>query len=132
LKTTAALGDKIQLVGDDVFVTNPAILKEGISAHIANALLVKLNQIGTVTETFHAIDVAHEAGYRCIISHRSGESEDTFIADLSLASSAKQIKTGAPARTDRVAKYNRLMQIERELGSQARYAGKEAFSFEVR
>ncbi|MEZ0120190.1 MAG: hypothetical protein SGVNAXEH_000315 [Holophagaceae bacterium] len=129
---TAALGDKIQLVGDDVFVTNPAILKEGISAHIANALLVKLNQIGTVTETFHAIDVAHQAGYRCIISHRSGESEDTFIADLSLASSAKQIKTGAPARTDRVAKYNRLMQIERELGSQARYAGKEAFSFEVR
>lgn len=129
---TAALGDKIQLVGDDVFVTNPAILKQGISDHIANALLVKLNQIGTVTETFHAIDIAHQAGYRCIISHRSGESEDTFIADLAIASSAKQIKTGAPARTDRVAKYNRLIQIERELGSQARYAGAEALNFKVR
>ncbi len=129
---TAALGDKIQLVGDDVFVTNPAILKQGISDHIANALLVKLNQIGTVTETFQAIDIAHQAGYRCIISHRSGESEDTFIADLAVASSAKQIKTGAPARTDRVAKYNRLIQIERELGSQARYAGAEALSFKVR
>ncbi len=124
-KLTAALGEKIQLVGDDVFVTNPAILQEGISDQIANALLVKLNQIGTLTETFQAIDMAHRANYRCIISHRSGESEDTFIADLAVASSAKQIKTGAPARTDRVAKYNRLMEIEKELGTQARYAGQE-------
>lgn len=131
-KLTSALGDKVQLVGDDVFVTNPSILKQGIMDGIANALLVKLNQIGTVTETFKAIDLAHQAGYNCIISHRSGESEDTFIADLSIASVAKQLKTGAPARTDRVAKYNRLMHIERELGSRARYAGPEAFGFRVR
>ena len=124
---TTKLARKIQLVGDDLFVTNPAILAKGIQEGVANAILIKLNQIGTVTETLRAVDMAHKAGYRAIISHRSGESEDTFIADLAVATGAGQIKTGAPCRTDRVAKYNRLLQIEWELGAAARYAGREAF-----
>jgi enolase len=124
---TNALGEKIQLVGDDLFVTNPAILEKGIKEGVANAILIKLNQIGTVTETLKAVDMAHKAGYRAIISHRSGETEDTFIADLVVATGAGQLKTGAPCRSDRVAKYNRLLQIEWELGAAARYAGAEAF-----
>ena len=124
---TDKLGATTQLVGDDLFVTNPEILAEGIEKGVATAILIKLNQIGTVTETLKAVDMAHKAGYRAIISHRSGETEDTFIADLAVATGAGQIKTGAPARTDRVAKYNRLLQIEWELGAAARYAGKEAF-----
>jgi len=124
---TDRLSGKIQLVGDDLFVTNPAILARGIRDHVANAILIKLNQIGTVTETLKAVDMAHKAGYRAIISHRSGETEDTFIADLAVATGAGQIKTGAPCRTDRVAKYNRLLQIEWELGAAARYAGRDAF-----
>jgi enolase len=124
---TKKLSEKIQLVGDDLFVTNPAILAKGIHEHVANAILIKLNQIGTVTETLKAVDMAHKAGYRSVISHRSGETEDTFIADLAVATGAGQIKTGAPCRTDRVAKYNRLLQIEWELGAAARYAGRDAF-----
>jgi len=124
---TEKLGGKIQLVGDDLFVTNPAILDKGIREGIGNAILIKLNQIGTVTETLKAVDMAHKAGYRAVISHRSGETEDTFIADLAVATGSGQIKTGAPCRTDRVAKYNRLLQIEWELGAAARYAGREAF-----
>jgi enolase len=124
---TDKLSGKIQLVGDDLFVTNPEILAKGIREGVANAILIKLNQIGTVTETLRAVDMAHKAGYRAIISHRSGETEDTFIADLAVATGAGQIKTGAPCRTDRVAKYNRLLQIEWELGAAARYAGREAF-----
>ena len=124
---TVAMGAKTQLVGDDLFVTNPAILAKGIQEGVANAILIKLNQIGTVTETLRAVDMAHKAGYRAIISHRSGETEDSFIADLAVATGAGQIKTGAPCRTDRVAKYNRLLQIEWELGAAARYAGREAF-----
>jgi len=124
---TDKLGSKIQLVGDDLFVTNPEILARGIREGISNAILIKLNQIGTVTETLKAVDMAHKAGFRAVISHRSGETEDTFIADLAVATGAGQIKTGAPCRTDRVAKYNRLLQIEWELGAAARYAGAEAF-----
>jgi len=124
---TGRLAKKIQLVGDDIFVTNPVILAKGIQEGVANAILIKLNQIGTVTETLRAVDMAHKAGYRAIISHRSGETEDTFIADLAVATGAAQIKSGAPCRTDRVAKYNRLLQIEWELGAAARYAGREAF-----
>ncbi len=124
---TAKLSKKIQLVGDDVFVTNPALIAKGIQEGVANAVLIKLNQIGTVTETLQAVDMAHKAGYRAVISHRSGETEDTFIADLAVATGAGQIKAGAPCRTDRVAKYNRLLQIEWELGAAARYAGREAF-----
>ncbi|MDR1842085.1 MAG: phosphopyruvate hydratase [Holophagales bacterium] len=124
---TDKLSETTQLVGDDLFVTNPAILAKGISEGVANAILIKLNQIGTVTETLRAVEMAHKAGYRAIISHRSGETEDSFIADLSVATGAGQIKTGAPCRTDRVAKYNRLLQIEWELGASARYAGREAF-----
>jgi enolase len=124
---TVAMGAKTQLVGDDLFVTNPAILAKGIKEGVANAILIKLNQIGTVTETLRAVEMAHKAGYRAIISHRSGETEDSFIADLAVATGAGQIKTGAPCRTDRVAKYNRLLQIEWELGAAARYAGREAF-----
>jgi enolase len=129
---TEKLGGKIQLVGDDLFVTNPAILHKGIVEGVANAILIKVNQIGTVTETLKAVDMAHKAGYRSIISHRSGETEDTFIADLAVATGAGQIKTGAPCRTDRVAKYNRLLQIEWELGAAARYAGAEAFGSVLR
>jgi enolase len=123
---TRALGDRVQLVGDDVFVTNPSILKQGIADGVANALLVKLNQIGTVTETLDAIAIAREAGYGTIISHRSGETEDTTIADLAVGTSAGQIKTGSASRSDRVAKYNQLLRIEEELGSSAKYAGRAA------
>jgi enolase len=124
---TTRLGDQIQLVGDDLFVTNPEILARGIKEGVSNAILIKLNQIGTVTETMKAVDMAHKAGFRAVISHRSGETEDTFIADLAVATGAGQIKTGAPCRTDRVAKYNRLLQIEWELGAAARFAGRDAF-----
>jgi enolase len=123
---TRALGDRVQLVGDDVFVTNPAILKQGIADKVANALLVKLNQIGTVTETLDAIALARDAGYGTIISHRSGETEDSTIADLAVGTSAGQIKTGSASRSDRVAKYNQLLRIEEELGSAAKYAGRSA------
>ena len=123
---TDALGSKVQLVGDDVFVTNPAILKEGISAGIANALLVKVNQIGTITETLDAMAIATQAGYRCVASHRSGETEDSTIADLAVGTAAGQIKTGSASRSDRVAKYNQLLRIEEELGPAARYAGRAA------
>ena len=124
---TAAIGDKVQIVGDDFFVTNPARLAEGIEKKAANALLVKVNQIGTLTETFDAVDLAHRAGYRTMMSHRSGETEDTTIADLAVALGCGQIKTGAPARSERVAKYNRLLRIELELGEDAVYAGRSAF-----
>ena len=124
---TDALGSKIQLVGDDLFVTNPAIIARGIAEGVSNAVLIKLNQIGTVTETLKAVDMTHKAGFRAVISHRSGETEDSFIADLAVATGSGQIKTGAPCRTDRVAKYNRLLQIEWELGAAARYAGRDAF-----
>jgi enolase len=120
---TGRLGDRLQLVGDDVFVTNPDILRAGIREGIANSVLIKLNQIGTLTETLDTIGVARAAGYRCVISHRSGETEDTFIADLAVATGVGQIKTGAPARSERVAKYNQLLRIEEELGSRAVYAG---------
>jgi len=123
---TRALGDRVQLVGDDVFVTNPEILKRGIDDGIGNAVLVKLNQIGTVTETLDAVAMARDAGYASIISHRSGETEDTTIADLAVATGAGQIKTGSSSRSDRVAKYNQLLRIEEELGSAARYAGRGA------
>ncbi|MDR2562030.1 MAG: phosphopyruvate hydratase [Holophagales bacterium] len=124
---TEKLNKTTQLVGDDLFVTNTKILAKGISEGVANAILIKLNQIGTVTETLRAVDMAHKAGYRAIISHRSGETEDSFIADLVVATGAGQIKTGAPCRTDRVAKYNRLLQIEWELGKAAKFAGRDAF-----
>jgi enolase 1/2/3 len=123
---TDRLGSRLQLVGDDIFVTNPAILREGIERGVANSILIKLNQIGTLTETLDTIALAHEAGYRAVISHRSGETEDTFIADLVVATGVGQIKTGAPARSERVAKYNQLLRIEEELGDRARYAGREA------
>ena len=123
---TAALGAKIQLVGDDVFVTNPQILRRGIDEGIGNALLVKLNQIGTVTETLEAVALASTAGYASVISHRSGETEDTTIADLAVATGVGQIKTGSASRTDRVAKYNQLLRIEEELAGRARYAGRAA------
>jgi enolase len=123
---TQALGDRVQLVGDDVFVTNPEILKRGISEGVGNALLVKLNQIGTVSETLDAIAIARQASYATIISHRSGETEDTTIADLAVGTSAGQIKTGSASRSDRVAKYNQLLRIEEELGSAGRYAGRAA------
>ena len=126
-KMTAQLGAKIQIVGDDLFVTNPQRLARGIEAKTANALLVKVNQIGTLTETLDAVAMAHRAGYRSMMSHRSGETEDTTIADLAVAALCGQIKTGAPARSERVAKYNQLLRIEEELGSRAKYAGKEAF-----
>ena len=124
---TTELGNKVQLVGDDLFVTNPTRLARGIESNTANALLVKVNQIGTLTETLDAVAMAHKAGYRSMMSHRSGETEDTTIADLSVAALCGQIKTGAPARSERVAKYNQLLRIEEELGSQAKYAGREAF-----
>ena len=123
---TKALGDRVQLVGDDVFVTNPAILKQGIADKVGNALLVKLNQIGTVTETLDAIEMARRAGYGTIISHRSGETEDATIADLAVGTSAGQIKTGSASRSDRIAKYNQLLRIEEALGPAARYAGRAA------
>ncbi len=124
---TEVLGERVQLVGDDLFVTNPERLSRGIAAKTANALLVKVNQIGSLTETLDAVAMADKAGYRSMMSHRSGETEDTTIADLAVATSAGQIKTGAPARSERVAKYNQLLRIEEELGARARYAGKSAF-----
>jgi enolase len=124
---TAALGDKVQIVGDDLFVTNPDRLRRGISDGAANALLVKVNQIGTLTETLDAVSLAHRSGYRCMMSHRSGETEDTTIADLAVATDCGQLKTGAPARSERVAKYNQLLRIEEELDDAARYAGAGAF-----
>jgi len=124
---TRAIGSRVQLVGDDLFVTNPTRLARGIAEGAANALLVKVNQIGTLTETLDAVDLAHRSGYRCKMSHRSGETEDTTIADLAVAVNCGQIKTGAPARSERVAKYNQLMRIESELGDAAVYAGAGAF-----
>jgi len=125
---TQALGNNVQLVGDDNFVTNPRIFAEGIADGIANSILIKLNQIGTITETLETIDLARKAGYTTVVSHRSGETEDTTIADFAVATSAGQIKTGSLCRTDRVAKYNQLLRIERQLGSRAVYPGKAAFS----
>ena len=124
---TKEIGSKVQLVGDDLFVTNPVRLKDGIAKGAANALLVKVNQIGSLSETLAAVDMAHAADYRCMMSHRSGETEDTTIADLAVATNCGQIKTGAPARSERVAKYNQLLRIEELLGSDARFAGKGAF-----
>ena len=124
---TEQLGDKVQIVGDDFFVTNPVRLKKGIDLGAANSILVKVNQIGTLTETLDAVAMAQRAGYKAIISHRSGETEDTTIADIAVATDAGQIKTGAPARSDRVAKYNQLLRIEEELGDAAVYAGRDAF-----
>src|SRR3990167_7384331 len=123
---TRALGDRVQLVGDDVFVTNPGILRKGIAEGVGNALLVKLNQIGTVSETLDAVAMARDAGYATIISHRSGETEDTTIADLAVGTAAGQIKTGSASRTDRVCKYNQLLRIEEELGADASFAGRGA------
>jgi enolase len=124
---TAQLGNKLQIVGDDLFVTNPTRIGRGIAEGAANAVLVKVNQIGTLTETLDAVDMAHRAGFRTMMSHRSGETEDTTIADLAVAVGSGQIKTGAPARSDRVAKYNQLLRIEEQLGDAARYAGAGAF-----
>jgi enolase len=124
---TERLGDRLQLVGDDVFVTNPAMLRRGIDERVANAILVKVNQIGTLTETLETIDLARRNGYAVVVSHRSGETEDSTIADIAVATNAGQIKTGAPSRTDRVAKYNQLLRIEEELGSAAEYPGWSAF-----
>jgi enolase len=126
-RLTAAVGDRVQLVGDDLFVTNTEILRRGIEEKAGNAILIKVNQIGTLTETLQAIGMAREAGFRYIISHRSGETEDTFIADLAVATGSGQIKTGSASRTDRTAKYNRLLRIAEELGDRARYPGKDAF-----
>ncbi len=123
---TRALGQRVQLVGDDIFVTNPEILKRGIAEKVANAILIKLNQIGTVTETLDAVAMARDAGYSSVISHRSGETEDTTIADLAVATAAGQIKTGSASRTDRVAKYNQLLRIEEELGARGSFGGKRA------
>jgi enolase len=124
---TDKLGSRIQLVGDDLFVTNPAILKKGIEAKVANSILIKVNQIGTLSETLEAVDMAHGADYTSVMSHRSGETEDSTIADLAVATRSGQIKTGSLSRSDRIAKYNRLLKIEAELGDKARYAGKDAF-----
>jgi enolase len=125
---TQLIGQRLQLVGDDIFVTNPGILRQGIERGVANSVLIKLNQIGTLTETLDTIAIARDAGYRCVISHRSGETEDTFIADLAVATGVGQIKTGAPARSERVAKYNQLLRIEEQLGERARYAGREVLA----
>jgi enolase len=127
-KLTRAIGDRVQLVGDDVFVTNPEILARGIAEGVGNALLVKLNQIGTVSETLDAVAMASKAGYASVISHRSGETEDTTIADLAVGTGVGQIKTGSASRSDRIAKYNQLLRIEEELGSSARYAGRDAIA----
>jgi enolase len=126
-KLTAELGEKIQIVGDDLFVTNIERLTKGIESKTANALLVKVNQIGSLTETIDAVNLAHKNNYKSMMSHRSGETEDTTIADLAVALNCGQIKTGAPARSERVAKYNQLLRIEEELGSDAIYAGRSAF-----
>ena len=124
---TERIGDRVQLVGDDLFVTNPERLRRGIEEGVANSILIKVNQIGTLTETLEAVRMAHDAGYTAVISHRSGETEDTTIADLAVATKAGQIKTGAPSRSDRVAKYNQLLRIEEELGGRATYPGRDAF-----
>ena len=124
---TGVLGSGTQLVGDDLFVTNPAIFAKGIERGIANAILIKVNQIGTLTETLEAIEMGKRAGYRSVISHRSGETEDSTIADLAVATNAGQIKTGSASRSDRVAKYNQLLRIEEELGDAAMFAGKAIF-----
>ena len=126
-KITAALGDRVQLVGDDLFVTNTERLARGIESDVANAILIKLNQIGTLTETLQCIEHARSNGYAAVISHRSGETEDTFIADLAVATGVGQIKTGSASRTDRVAKYNQLMRIAEELGDVAYYPGRDLF-----
>jgi enolase len=126
---TKELGGKIQLVGDDIFVTNIEIFAEGIEKGIANSILIKLNQIGTVSETLDAVDLAQRNGYTSVISHRSGETEDTFIADLAVATGAGQIKTGSASRTDRIAKYNQLLRIEEELGAAARFLGVKALNY---
>jgi enolase len=124
---TERLGNRVQLVGDDIFVTNTRILAEGIERGIANSILIKINQIGTLSETFEAIEMAKQAGYTAVISHRSGETEDSTIADIAVGTNAMQIKTGSLSRSDRTAKYNQLLRIEEELGEGARYAGREAF-----
>ncbi|WP_298436523.1 phosphopyruvate hydratase, partial [Ottowia sp.] len=124
---TEKLGQKVQLVGDDLFVTNTKILKEGIDRHIANSILIKINQIGTLTETFQAIEMAKRAGYTAVISHRSGETEDSTIADIAVGTNAGQIKTGSLSRSDRMAKYNQLLRIEEDLGDMAQYPGRDAF-----
>jgi len=124
---TDKLGGKVQLVGDDLFVTNAKILKEGIDKGIANSILIKVNQIGTLSETFQAIEMAKQAGYTAVISHRSGETADSTIADLAVATNARQIKTGSLSRSDRMAKYNQLLRIEEELGDTAAYPGRDAF-----
>ncbi|HEY7143461.1 MAG TPA: phosphopyruvate hydratase [Streptosporangiaceae bacterium] len=126
-EATAALGDRVQIVGDDIFVTNPERLRRGIAEKTANALLVKVNQIGTLTETLNAVALAHRSGFTCMLSHRSGETEDTTIADLAVAVNCGQMKTGAPCRSERVAKYNQLLRIEELLGDAASYAGRAAF-----
>jgi len=125
---TAAIGESVQLVGDDLFVTNTERLSRGISAGVANSILVKVNQIGSLTETLEAVEMAHRAAYTAVMSHRSGETEDTTIADLAVATNCGQIKTGAPARSDRVAKYNQLLRIEEALGEQAAYRGRAALA----
>jgi enolase 1/2/3 len=125
---TRELGERVQLVGDDIFVTNPRIIRHGIEQGVANSVLIKLNQIGTLTETLEAIQIARDAGYTCVISHRSGETEDTTIADFSVATGVGQIKTGSVCRGERIAKYNRLLRIAEELGIEARYAGRDAFA----
>jgi enolase len=126
---TQELGDRIQLVGDDLFVTNTQRLARGIKERVANSILIKVNQIGTVSETLDAIELARRSGYTSVISHRSGETEDTFIADLAVATGAGQIKTGSASRTDRVAKYNQLLRIEEQLGKTARFIGIEALNY---
>ena len=126
-KLTDHLGKKIQIVGDDLFVTNPKILARGIELGVTNSILIKLNQIGTLTETLDAMQMAERAGYTCVVSHRSGETEDTTIADLAVALNAGQIKTGSMSRTDRIAKYNQLLRIEDNLGDRAEYPGLKAF-----
>ena len=126
-KLTERLGDKVQLVGDDLFVTNTTFIKKGIELGVANAVLIKVNQIGTLTETLDAIEMAKEAQYTAVVSHRSGESEDSTIADLVVGVNAGQIKTGSMSRTDRIAKYNQLMRIEEELGDVAEFRGRKAF-----
>jgi enolase len=124
---TEAIGDKVQLVGDDLFVTNPVRIAEGIGRGVANSVLIKVNQVGTLSETMDAIEITHKSRYSCVISHRSGETEDTTIADIAVATNAGQIKTGSMSRSDRLAKYNQLLRIEQELGPAARFAGRAAF-----
>jgi enolase len=126
-KLTEAVGGKVQLVGDDIFVTNTSIFSRGIREGIANSILIKVNQIGTLTETLDAMQMASAAGYTSIVSHRSGETEDPFIADLVVATGAGQLKTGSASRTDRIAKYNQLLRIEQQLGDSARFSGRRAF-----